>query len=100
MFLAAVVQLSSTSNEAANLEAAEMLIRRAAAHGASLVATPENANFLGPHEEKVRRAQTLDGETCTLFASLAQDLDIHLLLGSFNEQVDDILGRIEYGIYS
>lgn len=86
MFTAAVVQLTSTSDEAANWESARTLIERAAALGAQFVATPENTNYLGPHDEKVRRAEPLDGPTCTRFAELARRLGIHLLLGSFNEK--------------
>jgi predicted amidohydrolase len=89
MFLAAAVQLTCTSDEDANLAAAEALIRRAADHGAQLVATPENTNFLGPHLDKVERAQSLDGPVGSLFSSLAAELGIHLLLGSFNESCDD-----------
>ncbi len=89
MFLAAAVQLNCTSNEQANWESAQSLIERAAGHGAKYVATPENTNYLGPHDEKVRRAETLDGPTCTRFADLARRLGIHLLLGSFNEKSDD-----------
>jgi predicted amidohydrolase len=85
-FLAAVVQLQSTSDQAANLESAEALVRRAAGYGARLVATPENTSYLGPHDEKVRRAETLDGPTCRRFAGLAAELGIHLLLGSFAER--------------
>jgi len=88
-FLAAVCQMTSTSDGAGNLRQAEALIRSAAASGAKLVATPENTNYLGPHAEKVRRAEPLDGPTCKFFASLARELGIHLLLGSFNERVDD-----------
>jgi len=89
VFLAAAIQLTSTSDEAKNLAAAEALIERAARHGARLVATPENTNYLGPHEEKVRRAEPLDGPTCQRFAALARRLEIHLLLGSFNEKSDE-----------
>ena len=89
MFLAAAVQLTSTSDEEANWESARALIERAAAHGARFVATPENTNYLGPHEEKVRRAEPLDGRTCRRFAELARRLGIHLLLGSFNERSDE-----------
>ena len=89
MFLAAAIQLNCTSNEQANWESARSLIERAAGHGAKFVATPENTNYLGPHDEKVRRAETLDGPTCTRFATLARDLGIHLLLGSFNEASGD-----------
>ena len=86
MFLAAVVQLSSTSEEARNLEQAEGLIRRAAGYGATLIATPENTNYLGPHADKVRRAETVDGAMIGRFGSLARELGITLLVGSFNER--------------
>jgi deaminated glutathione amidase len=89
MFLAAAVQLTSTSDQAANWESARSLVERAARQGASFVATPENTNYLGPHEEKARRAEPLDGPTASRFAELARRLGIHLLLGSFNERSDD-----------
>jgi predicted amidohydrolase len=89
MFLAAAVQLTSTSDTEANWQSARALIERAAGYGARLVATPENTNYLGPHAEKVRRAEPLDGETCGHFAELARRLGIHLLLGSFNERSDE-----------
>lgn len=89
MFVAAIVQLCSTSNDQANWQQAHELVVRAAGHGAKLVATPENTNFLGPHEEKVRRAEALEGPTCARFSELARQLEIFLLLGSFNEKSDD-----------
>jgi predicted amidohydrolase len=85
-FLAAVLQLNSTSDVEGNWRLARELTERAAAAGAALVATPENTNFLGPHTEKVRRAEGLEGPTCERFANLARTLGIHLLLGSFNER--------------
>src|SRR6185436_16065794 len=93
--LAAVVQLTSTSDVEANWQSASSLIRQAAARGAALVATPENTNYLGPHEEKVRLAEPLDGPTCKRFGALAAELGIHLLLGSFNELAD--VGQEESG---
>ena len=89
MFLAAAVQLTSTSDEDANWRSAESLIRRAALRGARFVATPENTNYLGPHAEKVRRAEPIAGAACRRFGDLAARLQIHLLLGSFNEASDD-----------
>ncbi|MDX1632066.1 MAG: carbon-nitrogen hydrolase family protein [Thermoanaerobaculia bacterium] len=85
-YLAAVVQLQCGSDRDANLEQAQSLVIQAAERGADLVATPENTSFLGPHEEKVRRAEPLDGPTCGRFAALAREHSIHLLLGSFNER--------------
>ncbi len=89
MFLAAAVQLTSTSDAEANWESAREMIARAAGYGAELVATPENTNYLGPHEEKVRRAEDLDGPTVRRFSALAAEHRIHLLLGSFNERSDE-----------
>jgi predicted amidohydrolase len=85
-FLVAAVQLQSTSNEASNLDTAAALIERAAGYGARLAATPENTNFLGPHEQKVRGAQPLDGPVCSRFAELARRHSMYVLLGSFNEE--------------
>lgn len=86
MALAAVVQMSSTSDAEANWRQVRELVSRAAELGAELVATPENTNFLGPHEEKVTRAESLEGATCDRFSGLAAEHGIHLLLGSFNER--------------
>jgi predicted amidohydrolase len=87
--VAAAVQMTSSSDEAANWENARRLIERAAAQGASLVATPENTPYLGPHDQKVARAEALDGPTVGRFAGLARRLGIHLLLGSFAERSDE-----------
>jgi predicted amidohydrolase len=89
LFRAAVVQLNSGRDPESNLLAAESLIREAAAAGARLIATPENTPFLGPHEEKVRRAEPIGGPTCATFGALAGELGLHLLLGSFAERSDD-----------
>ncbi len=89
MFLAAVLQLNCTSDAESNWRQAEDLVHRAAGYGARLIATPENTNFLGPHDQKVERAESLDGPTCSRFSSLAADLEVFLLLGSFNETSQD-----------
>lgn len=88
-FLVATVQLTSTSDEERNWEEARAFVRQAAARDARLVVTPENTNFLGPHEEKVRRAEPLDGKTCERFSELARECELFLLLGSFNERSDE-----------
>jgi len=89
MFLAAAVQLNCTSDSARNLATAEALIRRAAGYGCKLVVTPENTNYLGPHHDKVRLAEGLDGPTLTGLSELADELGIHLLIGSVNERSSD-----------
>ncbi len=89
MFLAAAIQMTSTSDVEGTFAQAESLIRRAAARGAKLVVTPENTNFLGPHDAKVRNAEPVTGPTIARFAALARDLDLTLIVGSFNELADD-----------
>ena len=84
-FKAAVVQLNSNSDAERNWQQAEECIRGAAADGAVLLVTPENTNFLGPHEDKVRAAEPLTGTTCSRFSRLAEELEVSLVLGSFNE---------------
>lgn len=83
------MQLSSGADSEANWHSAESLVRQAAAEGARFIATPENTPFLGPHVEKVRRAESLDGPTCRRTAELAAGLGVFLLLGSFAERSED-----------
>jgi predicted amidohydrolase len=89
VFLAAAVQLTSSSDAEGSVASAEALIRRAASVGAQLVVTPENTNYLGPHEQKVARAERVDGPTIGRFAAVARELGITLVIGSFNERSDD-----------
>lgn len=89
MYLAAAVQLNATSNTERNYEQLTTLVGRAANYGASLVASPENTNFLGPHDLKVKLAETLSGETVQRYQELANRHSIHLLIGSVNERSDE-----------
>ncbi|MBV8056524.1 MAG: carbon-nitrogen hydrolase family protein, partial [Deltaproteobacteria bacterium] len=86
-YLAAVIQMTSTSNKAANLEKAERMIRLAAARGARLVGLPETFNWRGKRTEEATAAESLDGDTLTTMAHLARELEIHLLAGSITEHV-------------
>lgn len=85
MTLAAAVQMTSTSDRARNDAVFERLVRRAASYGATLVVTPENTNYLGPHAEKVTSAEPLTGPTVARYADLARELQITLCIGGFNE---------------
>jgi predicted amidohydrolase len=84
-FVAAIVQLQCSSDSARNWKVANRLIREAAAAGATLVATPENTTYLGPHTQKVTLAEPVDGPTHARFGLLAKELGICLLIGSVAE---------------
>jgi len=85
---AAAVQLNSTDDKGRNLEAAERLVRGAAAGGAELVALPEKWNLLAGGEELLEGAEALDGPSLTAARGWARELGIHLLAGSIAERGD------------
>ncbi len=87
--LAAVVQMTSTSDAERNLAAAEALVEQAAARGAAFVGLPENFVFLRSEGEPVPEAQALDGPWVARMSALARRLGITLLLGSLPEKVAD-----------
>lgn len=87
-YLAACVQLRSTTDVTANLDRAEDAIARAARYGARLVATPENTPFLGPPAAKLAAAAADGGAAAGRFARLARSLGIHVLVGSVAEPID------------
>src|SRR5438132_7224520 len=86
-YLAAVIQITSTSDKSANLEKAERMIRLAAARGARLVGLPETFNWRGKRTEEAAAAESLSGNTLTAMAGLARELEIYLLAGSITEHV-------------
>lgn len=88
-FLAAAAQMTSTSDAERNLDAAERLVREAAARGASLVGLPENFAYLRSEGEPVPEAQSLAGAWVSRMASLAREHRLTLLLGSIAEAIPD-----------
>jgi deaminated glutathione amidase len=85
----AAVQLNSNGDKARNLEAAERLVRAAAAGGAEFVALPEKWNLLAGGEELVAGAEPLDGPSLSAARAWARDLGIHLLAGSVSERGEE-----------
>ena len=83
--LVACAQMCSTADVARNLDAVARQVRRAAALGAVLVATPENTTFLGPSADKLRLAEPLDGPTHRALGEIARTERVWLLVGSVAE---------------
>ena len=82
---AAVVQLNTQNDKAANFAAAERWVREAASQGAIWVGLPETFGWLGPEAERTANAEPLAGETAARFSKLAKELNIELLAGSLLE---------------
>jgi predicted amidohydrolase len=83
---AAVVQMRSTADVAANLGTATRLVEEAAARGARFVSLPENFAFLRSEGEPVPEPQAIDGEWVSHMAGLAAKHRLLLLLGSLPEK--------------
>ncbi|MBL4801546.1 MAG: carbon-nitrogen hydrolase family protein [Emcibacter sp.] len=95
-FVAGLVQMSSTNDRAENMAAGEALIREAAARGAQMILTPEMTTLI----ESDRKAllgkiyEPDDDPSLPVFAALAADLKIWLVIGSMAvKQGDKIANR-------
>jgi deaminated glutathione amidase len=84
----AAVQLNSTADKAANMEAADRLTRAAAADGARVIVLPEKWSVLGSDEDLRAGAEPLDGPALTWARELARELSVDLVAGSIVELGD------------
>ena len=83
----ACVQMTSRSDKAANLEAAERLVARAAAAGAELVVLPEKWNAIGPSHVLHEAAEQLEhGESVAAMTAWARTHGVTLVGGSITER--------------
>jgi len=88
---AAVVQLTSTEDVAANLAAIRSYVEGAAKAGAELVTLPENAVWLrssadaGAPMERVSPDDVESGPNLSALRAIARDAGVWLLVGSFPE---------------
>jgi len=85
----AAVQLNAGPDFERNLEAADRLVRQAAARGAQLVVLPEKWPALGTDEQQLAVAADRDGPAVTFARELARELGIELLAGSVLERGAD-----------
>jgi deaminated glutathione amidase len=85
-YLAAVVQLTTTTDPEASLREAENLVEKSAKLGAQLVVLPENTSFMGTEAEKLRLAEPIDGPTFARVGSWAAKHRVWLLGGTLPEK--------------
>lgn len=90
-FRAALVQLRSGRDVAANLEQVERLIRDAAARGADLILTPENTGLMELRSASLFANTGVEQGNMALerLRSVARDLKVWLQIGSLAIQVAD-----------
>src|SRR5450631_956420 len=90
-FKAACVQLRSSDDVADNIRQTAALVREAAAQGAFFIATPENTTLMAP-DGGAKLAHSFDEAhdlALPVFAALAKELNIWLLIGSLPIKVSD-----------
>ena len=99
MSVIAAIQMNSGADVGANLDAARVLLREAAADGARLAVLPENFAFMGAHErDKLAHAETDGrGPIQDAIAELARELDLWIVAGTLPIAApdgDDGRGRV------
>ncbi|MFH1033654.1 MAG: carbon-nitrogen hydrolase family protein [Pseudomonadota bacterium] len=84
--IAAVLQMNSGPDQAANLRQARDLLARAAAQGAGLAVLPEHFGLLLPEGQAPAAAETLAGPTVAFLQKLARQHHLWLVGGSFAQR--------------
>ena len=82
-FLAAALQLTSTSDPEANFSSAEEQIELAARRGAELVGLPENFAFMGDDQKRLEISSSLSEKCSRFLVTMARRYQIVLLGGGF-----------------
>ncbi len=88
-YLLGAVQMTSTADRARNLDTSLRLVNEAADLGAKLVALPENFAYMGPEEQRLAGAETLEGPSVSALREVARRRGIFVLAGSIAERVPD-----------
>lgn len=88
-YLVAAAQMTSTADRARNLDTALRLVNEAADLGARLVGLPENFAYMGPEEQRLAGAETLEGPTLAAVREVAARRRIFVVAGSIAEKVPD-----------
>jgi predicted amidohydrolase len=84
----AAIQLTSTADQARNLETAERLLAGAAGEGARLIVLPEMFNVLGEADVLRAGAEPLDGPSLRWASAQARRHGVWLVAGSIMERVE------------
>ena len=88
-FLAAAVQLTSSSDPQSNFTAAEEQIDLAARRGAELIGLPENFAFLGEDSRRLELAPALAEQASNFLVTMARRYQVVILGGGFPVPVGD-----------
>ena len=88
-FLAAAVQLTSTSQPEVNFARAEEQIELASRRGADLIGLPENFAFIGDDQKRLELAISLSEQCSKFLVTMARRYQVVLLGGGFPVPIGD-----------
>ena len=88
-FIAAAVQLKSTSNPEVNFSAVEEQIELATRRGAELIGLPENFAFMGEDKKRLELSASLAEQCPNFLVTMARRYQVVLLGGGFPVPVGD-----------
>ncbi len=88
-FLAAALQLTSTSQPEVNFSAAEEQIELASRRGAELIGLPENFAFMGDDHKRLELSTSLAEQCSRFLVTMARRYQVVLLGGGFPVPVGD-----------
>ncbi len=88
-FLAAALQLTSTSKPEVNFSVAEEQIELASRRGADLVGLPENFAFMGDDEQRLEISSSLAEQCSNFLVTMARRYQVVLLGGGFPVPIGD-----------
>jgi len=88
-FIAAAVQLTSTSDTTRNMKRAVELVKEAAGRGASLIGLPENWLYFREIGDLPAPPVDIEGEDFTSLRELCRELKITLVAGTVPEKAPD-----------
>jgi predicted amidohydrolase len=87
-YLLGAVQMTSTADRSRNMETALRLVNEAADLGARLIGLPENFAYMGPEEQRLAGAETIEGPTVSALREVARRRRVYVLAGSISETVE------------
>ena len=86
----AAIQLNAADDKDANIQRAQVLVRRAIAARARLIVLPEVFNYRGPLSREILSgsvAEKIPGSSTLPFMGLARRGRVYILLGSIYEKI-------------
>ena len=85
--LAAVIQMTSTTDKTSNIEKAVSLVSEAAARGARIIALPENWTYMRGNDDPPPAGLSIGGPELAAIRNIAKSENVYILAGTIPEAI-------------